>query len=71
MADVLLHEKGAPCAISPFVVYGPRLFIEEVGEGEDFREGICDGFEECFTGDNVELVGEVKEDSRAGREGVG
>jgi len=71
LADALLHEEGAPCAIGPFVVYGPRLFIEEVGEGEDFREGICDDFEECFTGDNVELVGEVKEDSCVGREGVG
>ena len=71
MADAFLHEEGAPCAIGPFVVNGPHLFVEEVGEGEDFREGICDDFEERFTGDTVELVGEVKEDSRAGWEGVG
>ena len=71
LADALLHEEGAPCAISPFVVDGPRLFVEKGGEGEDFGEGIYDDFEERFTGDTVELVGEVKEDSHAGREGVG
>ena len=71
MADALLHEEGAPCAISPFVVDSSHLFVEEGGEGEDFGEGICNDFEECFTGDTVELVGDVKEDSRAGREGVG
>jgi hypothetical protein len=48
-------------------VDGPRLFVEEGGEGEDFGEGICDDFEERFTGDTVELVGEVKEDSRTRR----
>ncbi len=53
------------------MVDGPRLFVEEVGEEEDFREGIGDDFEECCTGDTVELAGEVKEDGRAGREGAG
>ena len=67
MADALLHQEGVPCTISPFVVDGPRLFVEEGGEGEDFGEGICDDFEERFTGDTVELVGEVKEDSRTRR----
>jgi hypothetical protein len=33
------------------------LFVEEGGEGEYFGEGICNDFEECFTGDTVELVG--------------
>jgi len=56
---------------SPFVVDSPHLFVEEGGEGEDFGKGICHDFEERFTGDTVELVGEVKEDSHAGREGVG
>ncbi len=70
LADALLHEEGAPCAISPFVVDSPRLFIDEGGEGGDFGEGICDDFEESFTGDSVELVGEVKDDSCAEREGV-
>ena len=49
------------------MVDGPRLFVEEGGEWEDFGEGICNDFKECFTGDTVELVGEVKEDSCAGR----
>ena len=59
MVDALLHEheEGAPCAISPFVVDCPHLFVEEGGEGEYFEEGICNDFEECFTGDTVELVG--------------
>ncbi len=70
LADALLHEEGAPCAISPFVVDSPCLFVDEGGEGEDFGEGIFDDFEESFTGDSVELVGEVKEDSCVGREGV-
>ena len=38
MADALLHEEGVPCAIRPFVVDGPCLFIEEGGEGEDFGD---------------------------------
>ena len=67
MADALLHQEGAPCAISPFVVDGPRLFVEEGDEGENFGEGVCNDFKECFTGDAVELVSEVKEDSCAGR----
>ena len=34
MAGALFHEEGAPCAISPFVVDGPRMSVEEGGEGE-------------------------------------
>ena len=45
----------------------PTFFIEEGGEGENFGDGIYNDFEECFTGDTVELVGEVKEDSHVGR----
>ena len=67
MADALLHQEGAPCTISPFVVDGPRLFIEEGDEGEDFGEGIFNDFKECFARDTVELVGEVKEHSCTGR----
>ena len=44
----------------------PGLFVEEGGEGGYFREGICDDFEESFAGDAVELVCQVKEDSRVG-----
>jgi hypothetical protein len=33
-----LNEEGAPCAISPFVVDGPRMFVEEGGEGGNFEE---------------------------------
>jgi hypothetical protein len=33
LAGALIHEKGAPCAISPFVVDGPHMFVEECGEG--------------------------------------
>ena len=69
MADGLLHEEGAPFTISPFVVDAPRLFVEEGGEEEDFREGICNNFEERFTGDTVELVGEVKQDRPRGKVG--
>ena len=43
------------------------MFVEEGGEGEDFGEGICNDFKECFTGDTVELVGEVKTAARVGR----
>ena len=39
LADALFHEEGAPCAISPFVVDGPRLFIEEGGERGYIGEG--------------------------------
>ena len=49
------------------MVDGPRLFVDEGGEGEDFGEGIRNDFKECFTGDTVKLVGEVKEHSCAGR----
>ena len=66
LANALFHEKGVPCAICPFVVDCPGLFVEEGGEGEYFREGICDDFEESFAGDAIELVCQVKEDSRAG-----
>ena len=34
LADTLFHEEeGAPCAICPFVVGGPCLFLEEGGDG--------------------------------------
>ena len=39
LADALFHEEGVPCAISPFVVDGPCLFVEEGGEGGYFGEG--------------------------------
>ena len=67
MADALFHQEGAPCTISPFVVDGPRLFVEEGGEGEDFGEGILNDFKKSFARDTVELVCEVKEHSCAGR----
>jgi len=57
LADALFHEEGVPCAISQFVLDGPRLFVEEGGEGGYFREGICNDFEESFAGDTIELVG--------------
>ncbi len=41
----------------PFVVDGSCLFVEEGSEGEYFWEGVCDDFEESFTGYTVELVG--------------
>ncbi len=51
------------------------MFVEEFGEGEDFRERFSDDIKEGLTGDTVELIGEVKEDScvrwsGAGRLGV-
>jgi hypothetical protein len=64
LSDALLQEEaGVPCAISPFVVDSPHLFVEDGDEGEDFGKGICDDFEVQFTGDTADLVGEVKEDS--------
>ena len=57
LADALFHEEGVPCAISPFVVDGPHLFVEEGGKEGYFREGICNDFEESFAGDTIELVG--------------
>jgi len=67
LADALLHQEGAPCTISPFVVDGLRLFVVEGGEGEDFGGGIVNDFKECFARDTVELVFEVKEHSCVGR----
>jgi len=53
LADALLHEEGAPCAISHFVVDGPRLFVEEGGEGGNFEECICNDFEELYGKNHV------------------
>jgi len=56
LADALFHEEGVPCVISPFVVDGPRLFIEEGGEGD---VGTCEGQvprHSCFFGNRAKRL---------------
>jgi hypothetical protein len=46
-------------------------FLEECGEGGDFRDRFSDDIKEGLVGDTVELIGEVKEDNCVGWSGTG